>query len=63
MTLGKQGNSFGKSARMRAKWTKKLPFTVKDARKEPVEVLWFVGDYASYDEQVRDTTIRFVVRG
>ena len=58
MALGKQGNSFGKSARMRAKWAKKLPFTIKDARKEPVEVLWFVGDYASYDEQVRDTTIQ-----
>ena len=26
-----------------------LDFEVKDARKEPVDVLWFVGDYASFD--------------
>lgn len=56
--LGKQGNSFGKSARMRAKWTRKLPFKIKDARKESVDVLWFVGDFASYDEQVQDTTLK-----
>lgn len=55
-SFGKQGNSFGKSARMRSKWTKELPFKIKDARKEPVDVLWYVGDYASYDEGVRETT-------
>ncbi len=46
--LGRYGNSFGKSARMRARWSKKLETKIKDARKEPVEYLWFVGDYASY---------------
>jgi Fe-S oxidoreductase/nitrate reductase gamma subunit len=51
--LATQGNSFGKSARMRARWTKGLDFTVKDARKEPVRYLWFVGDYASFDERLQ----------
>ncbi len=48
-TIHKSGNSFGESKRKRAAWTKALPFPVKDARKEPVDVLWFVGDYASFD--------------
>jgi Fe-S oxidoreductase len=56
MNLAKYGNSFGISDRMRAKWTKELPFKIKDARKEPVEYLWFVGDFASYDQRVQDIT-------
>jgi Fe-S oxidoreductase len=48
-----QGNSHGKSARMRARWTKGLDFTIPDARKEPVQYLWFVGDFASFDERVQ----------
>jgi Fe-S oxidoreductase len=48
-----QGNSFGKSARRRARWTAGLDFTIPDARKEPVEYIWFVGDYASFDERVQ----------
>jgi Fe-S oxidoreductase len=51
--LSTQGNSFGKSARMRARWTKGLDFTIKDARKEPVTYLWFVGDYASFDDRLQ----------
>jgi Fe-S oxidoreductase len=47
-----QGNSFGKSSRQRSRWTKGLDFKVKDARKEPVRYLWFVGDFASFDERV-----------
>jgi Fe-S oxidoreductase len=47
--IAKNGNSFNESKRKRAAWTKKLPFEVKDARKEPVELAWFVGDYASFD--------------
>lgn len=54
--LAGQGNSFGKSARMRSKWTKKLDTPIKDARKEPVKYLWFVGDYASYDERVTENS-------
>jgi Fe-S oxidoreductase/nitrate reductase gamma subunit len=50
--LAGQGNSFGKSARMRTRWTKPLETKIKDARKEPVKYLWFVGDYASFDDRV-----------
>ena len=56
MNLTRYGNSFGKSARARAKWTEGLGFKVKDARKEPVEYLWFVGDYASFDPRVQEIT-------
>jgi len=56
MKMNRYGNSFGQSDRMRAKWTQGLEFKVKDARKEPVEYLWFVGDYASYDSRIQDTT-------
>jgi Fe-S oxidoreductase len=54
--LGRYGNSFGQSERNRARWTQGLAFPVKDARKEPVELLWFVGDYASYDPAVQALT-------
>jgi Fe-S oxidoreductase len=50
---GRQGNSYGKSARLRARWAKGLEFKVPDARKEPVEYVWFVGDFASFDERVQ----------
>jgi len=56
--IGRYGNSFGQSDRMRAKWTQALPFKIKDARKEPVEVLWFVGDYASFDPSLQELTRR-----
>ena len=51
--LATQGNSFGKSARMRARWTRELDFAVPDARKQPVKYLWFVGDFASFDERLQ----------
>jgi Fe-S oxidoreductase len=54
--LTRYGNSFGKSDRMRARWTQGLDFKIKDARKEPVEYLWFVGDYASYDPRLEEIT-------
>jgi Fe-S oxidoreductase len=47
------GNTFGKSGRMRARWTRELGFTIKDARREPVHYLWFVGDFASFDERLQ----------
>lgn len=50
------GNSFGEPKRKRARWSKELGFKVKDARKEPVEVLWFVGDYASLDPRNQRAT-------
>jgi Fe-S oxidoreductase/nitrate reductase gamma subunit len=43
------GNSFGENKRKRGRWTRELGFAVKDARREPVDLLWFVGDYASFD--------------
>ena len=58
-TIHKTGNSFGESRRKRAAWTKALPFKVKDARKEPVDVLWFVGDYASFDPRNQKVTPAF----
>jgi len=55
-SLARYGNSFGKPARQRARWAKELPFTVKDARKEPVEYLWYVGDFASFDPRMQENT-------
>ncbi len=54
--LGRYGNSFGQSERNRAKWAQPIQPKIKDARKEPVEYLWFVGDYASYSPSVTDLT-------
>ncbi|MFC7071864.1 (Fe-S)-binding protein [Halovenus rubra] len=46
-----QGNTFGNPARNRPDWTDDLEFEIPDAREEPVEFLWYVGDYPSYDER------------
>jgi Fe-S oxidoreductase/nitrate reductase gamma subunit len=54
--LGRYGNSFGQSERARAKWTQTIEPKVKDARREPVEYLWFVGDYASYNANLAGIT-------
>jgi Fe-S oxidoreductase len=54
--LTRLGNSMGKPSKARARWTKELGFPVKDARRGQVEVLWFVGDYASYDPRVQVVT-------
>ena len=48
-TIYTSGNSFGESKRKRARWARGLDFDVKDARKERADILWFVGDYASFD--------------
>lgn len=48
-TISISGNSFGEPARKRAAWTSELEFTVKDVRKDAVDLLWFVGDQASFD--------------
>jgi Fe-S oxidoreductase len=58
-TIHKTGNSFGESRRKRGAWSKALPFAVKDARKEAVDVLWFVGDYASFDPRNQSVTQTF----
>jgi Fe-S oxidoreductase len=54
--MGRYGNSFGQSERARAKWTQPIQPKIKDARKEAVEYLWFVGDYASYNAGLIDLT-------
>jgi len=57
------GNSFNESARKRSAWTRELEFKVKDIRDEPAEVLWFVGDYASFDprnQKVSQTVARIL---
>jgi Fe-S oxidoreductase len=62
-TFHKSGNSFGERNRRRGRWTEELEFDVKDARREPVEILWFVGDYASFDprsQQVSRTLARLL---
>ncbi|HBY06769.1 MAG TPA: Fe-S oxidoreductase [Chloroflexi bacterium] len=58
--FGRYGNSFGKSDRMRARWSRKIEPKIKDAREEAVEYLWFVGDYASYSPSLTDTTMKTV---
>jgi Fe-S oxidoreductase/nitrate reductase gamma subunit len=56
--LGRYGNSFGQSPRKRAQWTEGLATPIKDATREPVEYLWFVGDYASYNPSVAELTVK-----
>ena len=54
--LGRYGNSFGQSPRKRAQWTEGIEPAIKDATREPVEYLWFVGDYASYNPALAEMT-------
>ncbi|MGD2159103.1 MAG: heterodisulfide reductase-related iron-sulfur binding cluster [Anaerolineales bacterium] len=58
MNLGRYGNSFGKSERMRARWTRPIRPKLKDNRRESSEYLWFVGDYASYHTSMTDITLK-----
>jgi Fe-S oxidoreductase/nitrate reductase gamma subunit len=58
-TIYTSGNSFGESRRRRGRWASELPFDVKDIRKDGAEVLWFVGDYASFDPRNRRVTAAF----
>ncbi len=55
-TIHKSGNSFGQSRRGRGRWADELDFEVKDARRESCDVLWFVGDYASFDPRSQRVT-------
>lgn len=54
--LGRYGNSFRKPSRRRKKWAKGLETQLKDARKEAVQYLWLLGDYAAYDPRCQDPT-------
>ena len=65
-TIGNTGNSFGEASRKRGAWTRELEFPVKDARSEPVDALWFVGDFASFDprsQRVSQTVARLFRAG
>jgi Fe-S oxidoreductase len=55
----KKGNSIGENKRKRAAWSRKLDFNIKDARKQAVDVLWFVGDYASFDPRYQKVAQSF----
>lgn len=57
--IQKRGNSFGENKKKRPAWTKKLDFEIKDARAEPVDVLWFVGDFASFDPRYQRVSADF----
>lgn len=52
------GNPLGESPRKRADWTAGIQPEVKilAKAKQPVDVLWFVGDYASYHPRVQSAT-------
>jgi Fe-S oxidoreductase len=41
---------------MRSRWTRDLDFKIPDARKEKVDSLWFLGDYASFDPRLQAVT-------
>lgn len=58
MDLMQRDNSFGSSAKKRAMWSRELDFKPTDAREESVEYLWYVGDYASYDDRMQARTRR-----
>ncbi len=51
------GNPLGESPRKRADWTTGLqpPVTILGRSRQPVDILWFVGDYASYHSRVQLT--------
>lgn len=52
------GNPLGESPRKRADWINGIQPEVKilAKMKQPVDILWFVGDYASYHPRVMSTT-------
>jgi Fe-S oxidoreductase/nitrate reductase gamma subunit len=54
--LQRYGNSFGQSERKRAVWTQGLEFKPKDARKEPAQWLWYLGEYACYHPALQGIT-------
>lgn len=50
------GNPMGESPRRRTRWTRELEVPIRDLSKEPepVDVLWFVGDYYAYHARGND---------
>ena len=56
--FGRYGNSFGQSDRLRAKWSQNSKIKIKDARRDQVEYIWFVGDYGSYNPTLMEITLK-----
>lgn len=56
LSFQRYGNAFGQPARQRPDWAKPLGFPLKDARREQVDYLWFVGDVASFDPRAQQAT-------
>ena len=58
MNSQRYGNPLGESPRKRADWAKGLDFEIPILAKsrQPVDVLWFVGDYASYHPRIQGIT-------
>jgi len=54
--LARYGNSFGQPERKRAVWAQGLDFKPRDARKDPVEWLWYLGEYACYHPALQGFT-------
>jgi Fe-S oxidoreductase len=55
MDIYRNGNQFGEPERRRPDWLEGVDVDLADAREEPVEFLWYVGDYPSYDPRCRET--------
>jgi Fe-S oxidoreductase len=55
------GNPLGESPRKRADWTAgiKPEVNILSKTRQPVDVLWFVGDYASYHSRMQPVTKAF----
>ena len=58
MNSQRYGNPLGESPRKRADWIKNLDFEIPLLAKsrQPVDVLWFVGDYPSYHPRIQGIT-------
>ena len=58
MNSQRYGNPMGESPRKRADWVSDLDFEIPLMAKAqtPVDVLWFVGDYASYHPRIQGIT-------
>jgi len=52
------GNPLGESPRRRAMWARGIepPVTIMSQTRQPVDVLWFVGDFASFHPRVQLTS-------
>ncbi len=49
-----RGNTFGEANTNRGDWADDLDIEVTDAREEPVEFLWYVGDFPSFDDRNKE---------